>query len=176
MVAVVFAASLMNRIPLACLATILLVTGWKLAKPKLFMDMYAKGLSQFVPFIVTVMGVVFTDLLTGVALGLVVSLVIALKTSVSRAFEVVEEGSRFTIKLPQYAHFFARRKLLVLLQQIPQNAHVVLDAEGARFVDHDIMEAIREFRATAQRNSIRVEVRGLARASQPPAMGEEVAH
>jgi MFS superfamily sulfate permease-like transporter len=110
---------------------------------------------------VTVLGIVLTDLLTGVILGLVVGLVIALKTSVSRAFEVVEEGSRFTIKLPQDAHFFARRKLLGLLRRVPRNAHVILDAEGARFVDHDVAEAISDFRESARKNSIVVEVRGL---------------
>jgi MFS superfamily sulfate permease-like transporter len=161
LVAVLFAAPLMNRIPLACLATILLVTGYKLAKPKLFSEMYARGFSQFVPFIVTVLGIVLTDLLTGVILGLVVGLAIALKTSVSRAIEVVEEGSRFTIKLTQDAHFFARRKLLGVLQRVPRNAHVILDAEGARFVDHDVAEAICDFRESARKNSIVVEVRGI---------------
>jgi MFS superfamily sulfate permease-like transporter len=165
LLSILFAAALLNQIPLACLAAILLMTGYKLAKPKLFAEMYKLGYAQFIPFMVTILGVVFTDLLKGVLLGLAVGLVFSLRTYAKRAFEVIEDGSTITIKIHQDAHFFTRRRLLHALEKVPQNARVIVDAQGSRTLDHDVEEALRDFTESARRNNITVEMRGV---SQPP--------
>lgn len=161
LLAALLGSSLLNQIPLACLATILLMTGYKLAKPKLFIEMYRLGAKQFVPFVVTIGAILFTDLLVGVIAGLLVGLAFALREHISRAFEVVEDGPRVTITLNHDAHFFTRRKLLSLLERVRPNTHVVIETQGARTVDHDVAEAIHDFHTSARRNNIAVEVRGL---------------
>ncbi|EYF02199.1 putative sulfate transporter [Chondromyces apiculatus DSM 436] len=159
--AVLFMAPLLTKIPLACLAAILLTTGYKLAKPKLFTDMYRLGHSQFVPFITTVLAVVLTDLLKGVAIGLVVGLAFVLRESMSRVYEVSREGQQVTIRLNKGAYFFSRGKLVSLFEELPRDTHVILDGGAAPFVDHDIADAIRDFQSSAHLRNIQVEVRGL---------------
>lgn len=160
---VLLLAPLLTKIPLACLAAILLMTGYKLAKPKLFADMYRLGWNQFVPFIVTVLAIVFIDLLKGVAFGLAVGLVFVVREAMSRVYHVEHEHEekRVTIKLTKEAYFFSRGKLLSLLDGVPEHAHVIVDAEGAPFVDHDVVDAIRSFKASASDRNIRVDVRGI---------------
>ncbi|WP_437672730.1 SulP family inorganic anion transporter [Sorangium sp. So ce131] len=161
LLAVVFAAGLLARIPLACLAAILLATGYKLAKPKLFAEMYKLGWSQFIPFVVTIAAVVLTDLLKGIAIGLAVGVVFVLKANMSRVFDVIHEGARVTIRFNKEAYFFTQGKLVALFDRLPSNSHVVVDAQGASYVDHDVAELIRRFQKSAPQRNINVEIRGL---------------
>ncbi|AUX46668.1 membrane protein [Sorangium cellulosum] len=161
LLAVVFAAGLLARIPLACLAAILLATGYKLAKPKLFAEMYKLGWSQFIPFVVTIAAVVLTDLLKGIAIGLAVGVVFVLKSNMSRVFDVIHEGARVTIRFNKEAYFFTQGKLVALFDRLPSDSHVVVDAQGASYVDHDVVELIRRFQKSAPQRNINVEVRGL---------------
>ncbi len=101
LLAVVFAAGLLSRIPLACLATILLVTGYKLAEPKIFAEMRQLGWNHFIPFVVTIAAIVLTDLLKGIAIGLAVGVLFVLRTQMSRVFDVIHEGARVTIRFQQ---------------------------------------------------------------------------
>ncbi len=168
LVAVLFAAPWLTRIPLACLAAILLMTGYKLARPSVLAGVYRLGYAQLVPFAVTVVAIVLTDLLKGVAVGLVVGLAFVLRESMSRVFEVIEEEARVTIRFNKAAYFFCRGKLLALLDRVPSDAHVIVDAEAARYVDHDVADALRGFLDAAPSRNIRVEVRGLEIARTPP--------
>ena len=161
LLAVLFLAPLLTKIPLACLAAILLVTGYKLAKPKIFVDSFKLGWNQFLPFVTTVLAIVLIDLLKGVAIGLVVGLVFVLREAMSRVYDVEREGKRVTIRLNKGAYFFSRGKLMSLLEEVPRDAHVVVDAEAAHFIDHDVVDAIRTFQSSAAERNIRVEVRGL---------------
>jgi MFS superfamily sulfate permease-like transporter len=161
LLAVVFAGSLLTRIPLACLATILLMTGYKLAKPKVFASVYKLGWDQFIPFVMTVSAIVFTDLLKGIAIGLVVGLVFVLRANTSRVFDVIEEGTLVTIRFNKEAYFFSKGKLISLFEELPSNVRVVVDAEAVRYVDHDIADLVRQFQASAHRRNIDVQVRGL---------------
>ena len=156
LVAVLFAASVLNRIPLACLAAILLLTGYKLAKPAVFRSMYRLGSSQFVPFVVTVVGIVATDLLKGIAIGVLTSLVFSVRRSLTRVLDVVEEGGQMTIRLAKEAPFYARAKVAEALSRVPEGTRVVVDTGGAEFVDHDVMDAITTFEQTARRRNIEV--------------------
>ncbi|WP_437587541.1 SulP family inorganic anion transporter [Sorangium sp. So ce1000] len=160
LLAVVFAAGLLSRIPLACLATILLVTGYKLAKPKIFAEMRQLGWNHFIPFVVTIVAIVLTDLLKGIAIGLGVGVLFVLRAQMSRVFDVIHEGARVTIRFNKAAYFFTQGKLVTLLERLPSDTHVVVDAQGVSYIDHDVAELIRRFQQSAHRRNIHVELRG----------------
>jgi MFS superfamily sulfate permease-like transporter len=140
---------LLDRIPLAVLAAVLILTGFKLANPRVFRRMWGEGLNQFVPFVVTALGVVFTDLLIGVALGLVVSVVFLLRASLESPFSV--DGGRHAgdetirIRLAERVSFLNKAVIKARLEGLPANASVVIDASKALYIDHDIRELIKEF-------------------------------
>lgn len=159
LLAVLFAASMLNRIPLSCLAAILLMTGYKLAKPAVFKTMYKLGSSQFVPFVVTVVGIVATDLLKGIAIGVLTSLVFTVRRSLRRVLDVVEEEGHVTIRLSKEAPFYARAKVAEALSRVPEGKRVVVDTGSAEFVDHDVLDAISSFERTARLRNIEVEIR-----------------
>jgi MFS superfamily sulfate permease-like transporter len=165
-VAVLFAQPLLNRIPLACLASILLVTGYKLAKPKVFIDMYKLGWNQFLPCMATVLAIVLTDLLRGLIIGMAVGLAFVLRSQTASVFDIEKEGPQLTIRFKKDACFLNRKSLLSTFEQIPENTHVVVDTRRAASVDHDITEAICRFRETARERNIRVEIRGLSPVAQ----------
>jgi MFS superfamily sulfate permease-like transporter len=157
--AVLFAAKFLNMLPLACLAGILLMTGYKLAKPAVFKAMYAMGTAQFVPFVVTVVGTVATDLLRGVAIGLLTSVFFTVRRSLGRVLEVIEEGEQWTIRLLKEAPFYARARMTEALERVPAGTRVIVDAANADFIDHDVLDAIAAFERTAQQKNIEVIVR-----------------
>ena len=162
---VVAAPALLNRIPLASLAAILIVTGYKLASVKMFRDFYAKGMTQFVPFVTTLVAIVFTDLLIGTMLGLVCSVFFLLKANHANSFnerhELYPQGELIRLKLSQEASFLNRGALLDRLAALPENSNVVLDATDTQYIDHDVLEIIREFDAVgAKTKNIRLTLLG----------------
>ena len=156
LVFVVIAPGILNMIPLASLAAILLVTGYKLSSVKMFRDFYAKGLNQFIPFITTVVAIVFTDLLIGTLLGLACSVFFLLRANFSNSFherhEIHPQGEVIRLKLSQEVSFLNRGALLDRLSSLPANSNVVLDASDTQFIDHDVLEIIREFDGVAAKN------------------------
>ena len=156
LVFVVIAPGILNMIPLASLAAILLVTGYRLASVKMFRDFYAKGLNQFIPFITTVVAIVFTDLLIGTLLGLACSVFFLLRANFSNSFherhEIHPQGEVIRLKLSQEVSFLNRGALLDRLSSLPANSNVVLDASDTQFIDHDVLEIIREFDGVAAKN------------------------
>lgn len=162
---VVAAPALLNKIPLASLAAILLVIGYKLASVAMFRDFYAKGWNQFIPFITTVVAIIFTDLLTGTLIGLVCSVVFLLKANFANSFherhEIHAHGEVIRLKLSQEVSFLNRGALLDRLASLPQNSNVVLDASDTQYIDHDVLEIIREFdSATAKSKNIKLTLLG----------------
>lgn len=162
---VVAAPSLLNMIPLASLAAILLVLGAKLARPQVFREFYAKGTNQFIPFLTTVLAIVFTDLLIGTMLGLICSVVFLLKANFANSFherhELYPHGEVIRLKLSQEVSFLNRGALLDRLASLPINSNVVLDASDTQFIDHDVLEIIREFdSATAKSKNIKLTLLG----------------
>lgn len=153
---------LLDRIPLACLAAILLVTGYKLAGPAVFRAAWKAGLENFIPFAATLIGVVALDLLKGVGIGLAVAMALAIRRALGRAVEVVQEEGRVIVRLVRDVPFFARADLQAALDSVPPKGRVVVDAEGATSVHKDVQEAIKTFVDTAPRRSVEVEVRGIA--------------
>ena len=142
---------LLNRIPLASLAAILLVIGYRLANVSLFKQMWKEGAWQFVPFIVTVVGLVLTDLLTGILLGMVVAVFEILVYNYQLDFYREETAPGcFKIRLTEHMTFLNKAALKRILAEIPPNCSVVIDMTGTRILDHDAREVIQDFAAHAK--------------------------
>jgi carbonic anhydrase len=155
----------LNMIPLACLAAILLMTGFKLASPKLFRQMWSDGLAQFLPFIVTVVAIVTTDLLIGIVIGMVVSLLFVLYSNLSQPIRQVNEqhmsGSVRRIELANQVSFLNKASLEKALRGIPEGGDAILDARSTDYIDPDVLSFIREFKeVTAPAYDIRLSLQG----------------
>ncbi len=146
---VVLIPGLLNKIPMACLAAILIMIGLRLASPKVFSHMWHTGKHQFIPFIVTVVAVVFTDLLKGVGVGLVVSVIFILRGNMKLAYffkkEQHHEGETIYIDLAQEVSFLNKAAIKQTLAHLPRNSKVVIDAANTVYIDYDVLELIRDF-------------------------------
>ena len=157
---VVSIPGLLNQIPLSGLAAVLLVVGYKLAKPSLFVKEYRKGWDQFLPFIVTVISILLTDLLVGIGIGLVVGLFFVIKTNFHRSVLVTEHNGNYLVKLQKDVSFLNKAPLIKELGLIPDGSKVVLNATMARFIDHDIQEVLNDFISSAESKNITLVVEG----------------
>lgn len=150
LICVTLIPTFLNKIPLAALAAILLVTGYKLCKPGLFREMFAFGKYQWLPFIVTVIGIVFTDLLTGVGIGLGVSVLALLYGNYKNSYyfhkENHHEGEIILIHLSEEVSFLNKASIKLTLEHIPSNSILVIDAYDSQYIDHDVLELIRDFK------------------------------
>ena len=149
LLAVIAIPVLLNKIPMACLAAILIMIGLKLASPKIFMHMWKTGKHQFIPFLVTVIAVVLTDLLKGVAIGLAVSIFFILRGNMKLAYffkkEKHHEGETIYINLAQEVSFLNKAAIKQTLAHLPSNCKVIIDAAHTVYIDHDVLELIRDF-------------------------------
>jgi MFS superfamily sulfate permease-like transporter len=149
-VCVFFIPTLLNHIPLAALAAILVATGFKLASPKLFVQMAKGGRSQFIPFAITVLAIVFTDLLMGVIIGLVVSLMFVLNSNLRRGMNIIKEehvgGIVNRVELANQVSFLNRAALMRTLSNFGRGEQVVIDARTTDYIDPDIYGLIQTFR------------------------------
>jgi MFS superfamily sulfate permease-like transporter len=160
---------ILNKIPLATLATILILVGYKLAKPATFIHFWEKGKYQFIPFIATLVAVVTTDLLKGVLLGIVISIVFILKGNLKRAYSFKKEeyvdGDIIHIHLAQEVSFLNKAAIKSTLNDIPENSTVVISAEDTVYIAHDILDLIREFKEIrAVDENITVKLKGFKKA------------
>jgi MFS superfamily sulfate permease-like transporter len=159
MICVVSIPTVLNMIPLAALASILILIGYKLADARLFKGMFRNGLDQFIPFLVTVVAVVFSDLLTGVCIGTVVGLIFVMKMNYHSAFSLVNEGEYHLLRFAKDMTFIQKVKLKSALAQIPEGSSVLIDGGNAVFVDFDIVEVLKDFKASADDRHIAVSFR-----------------
>lgn len=153
----------LNKIPLAVLAAILLLVGYKLAKPALFKDMYRNGLSQFVPFIVTVVGIVMTDLLVGIALGLAVGIIGILLSSYRNSHflhrEDINSGKGVVrMTLAEEVTFLNKGAISRELHSLEEGTQLELDVRNTRWLDYDILEILDEFRIFAKERNINIKL------------------
>lgn len=160
---------LLNKIPLATLAAVLLLVGYKLAKPSIIMHFWHKGKYQFVPFIATLLAVVFTDLLKGVALGIIISILFILRGNLKRAYrfrkEKFEDGDVIRIDLAQEVSFLNKAAIKTTLSQIPENSRVVINASDTVYIAHDVLDLIQEFATIrASEENIKVKLKGFKKA------------
>ena len=156
----------LNLIPLSVLAAILLVVGYKLAKPTLFVAMFRRGMTQFAPFLLTIVGMVFTDLLSGVLMGLGLALLVILsrsyKNSLFLHYEQDEQSGdapRIRMRLAEDVNFLNRGAIVDQLANIPDGAHVTIDMSHCVAVDQDVLEVIEEFEQSVGERGITLEVR-----------------
>lgn len=160
---------ILNKIPLATLATILILVGYKLAKPATFIHFWQKGKYQFVPFIATLIAVVATDLLKGVLLGIVISVIFILRGNLKRAYSFKKEeyvdGDIIHIDLAQEVSFLNKAAIKLTLNEIPENSKVIINAHDTVYIAHDILDLIREFKTTrAIDENIKVKLKGFKKA------------
>jgi len=165
LVCVMFLPKWLNMIPLSCLAAILLVTGVKLASPTLVKQMWSQGRYQFVPFIVTLLAIVLTDLLIGVLVGLAVSLSFILNSNMRRPVRRFVEkhlsGDVLHIELANQVSFLNRAALTKVLHEVPRGGHVLLDAQNTDYIDPDVLDLIRTFtQETAPAHGVEVSLLG----------------
>lgn len=166
MVSVLFFAHYLNKIPLACLAAILLQTGYKLAKPMMFVEFYKKGLNQFVPFSITVLAILCTDLLEGIAIGMACGIFFVLRTNFHVAMSLTQHGSHYLLRLHKDVSFLNKALLRHYLSSIADDSELIIDGSKALFIDHDILETIADFLQAAPDRNIDVELRGFALESE----------
>ena len=164
-VSVIALPAIMNLIPLATLAAILLIVGFKLAKPAVFKRMFGQGMGQFLPFLVTIIGIVFTDLLLGIGIGVHAAIVVILFQNFQLPFQIdnveQERGEKVQITLAQNVTFLNKASVLQTLDSIPAESSVMIDTSKSVFIHPDVVEIIDNYVVGAQAKSIAVEVIGL---------------
>ncbi len=141
---------LLNKIPYATLAAILLLIGYKLAKPSIFKHFYHQGWSQFIPFVATIIGVVGLDLLKGVGIGLAINIFLILRGNLKRAYnfkkEEYHDGDVIHIDLAQEVSFLNKAAIKETLKALPQDSKVIINASDTEYIAHDVIDLIREFK------------------------------
>jgi MFS superfamily sulfate permease-like transporter len=160
LLSIVLIPQLLNLIPLSVLAAILLVVGYKLAKPSLFKQMYAQGAKQFAPFMITILGIVFTDLLTGIALGMITSIALVLTQHIQSGFVLktsqVNGKNHTQMILSEHVSFLNKSAILNVFENIPNQTSLDIDAQNTRFIHPDILDAIRSFQNTSSSKQITI--------------------
>lgn len=151
----------LNYIPLAALAAVLLTVGYKLARVQLFVRMWNDGIDQFIPFMVTIVVTVFSDLLEGVVFGVIAAAIMVLITNRANAIRVANEGDYWLVQLSKDVSFLNKPRLRSVLMEIPTGSQVEIDAARASFIDHDIREVIDDFAASASHRKLTVNIRGM---------------
>lgn len=156
---------ILNMIPLATLAAVLILVGYKLAKPATFKHFWHNGKYQFIPFIATVLAVVFTDLLKGVGIGLVISVFYILQGNMKRAYylsrEQLNETDEFTIKLAEEVSFLNKAAIKKTLKNVKPGSKVTIDARSTSYITTDVLEMIQDFaNVRAKEENINVELIG----------------
>jgi MFS superfamily sulfate permease-like transporter len=154
-----FIPRLLNLIPLSALAAILIATGYKLTKPAIFIKKYQKGWAHFIPFCITILAILFTDLLLGVLIGLAVGALFVVLSNYRSAVSLTAEGENFLVRARKDLSFIHKHELKGILLKIPDNAHVFIDLSKVGIVDLDNIEIINDFIENAKYRNISIEVK-----------------
>ncbi len=150
---------LLNKIPLSGLAAILVFTGYKLAKVSLFKEFFDKGWDQFMPFAVTIVAILMTDLLIGIVVGLAVALFFMVRSNFRSSIFVVNDENNYLVRLRKDVSFLNKPIIKKKLESVPANAYVLIDATRADFIDKDIIEEVNNFMVHAHLKNIKVEIK-----------------
>ncbi|MFO7721293.1 MAG: SulP family inorganic anion transporter [Gillisia sp.] len=166
LLSVLFLSFILNLIPLSSLAAILLVIGYKLASWEVIRSMFKKGWNQFIPFVVTVIAIIFTDLLIGIFIGSLVSIFFLLRSNYHNAFFIentkIFKGETIRLELSNEVSFFNKASIKNTLWNVPPKSTVIIDATFASFIDHDVLEIFEDFKDTfAKDNDINLSIIGL---------------
>jgi MFS superfamily sulfate permease-like transporter len=158
---VLLVPGILRLIPLSALAAILIHVGYKLAPVKLFREKYNSGWDQFLPFSTTVVGIIFTDLLTGVLIGLTVGTFYVLKLNHHNALTFVQEGTDYLIRFNKDVSFINKMELKEALKRIPDSVSVVVDGTRSMYVDRDIYEVLSDFERNCKHRGIKLQLRNV---------------
>jgi MFS superfamily sulfate permease-like transporter len=154
-----FLAPVLNHIPLAALAAVLIVVGWKLARPQILLDQYRRGATQFVPYVVTIAAILLSDLLVGVLIGIGVGVFFVVRSNFSSAVIVTQDGGTTLIRFAKDVSFLNKPRLRGVLEAVADGSSVVIDGSRVQFIDSDIVECIDDFVASAGSRGITVDLR-----------------
>ena len=150
LISIALIPSILNMIPLSSLAAILLTTGFKLAKPQIFKEMFQKGIHQWAPFVITILAIVFSDLLIGVAIGLSVSIFAVLRVNYKNPYyfqkTLNKNGETIKIELAQEVSFLNKANIAKTLNELPENSRVTIDGSKTKYIDPDVVEILKDFR------------------------------
>lgn len=159
LICVALIPSVLNLIPLASLASVLLLVGYKLTKPEIIKSMYQKGWNQFIPFLSTVLAILFTDLLVGIMIGMIVGFFFVLRSNMHKSIVSVTDGERVLIRFHKDVSFLQKSLLNQLLTDIRPGSQVIIDGSKGVFVDDDIIEMVVDFVKRAPSQDITVELK-----------------
>ena len=163
LISVVFLASVLNLIPLAALAALLITIGYKLAKISLFKSMYRLGWDQFLPFVVTVVAIQFSDLLKGIGFGMVVSMFFILRNNYRRDYFLKSkkdgDSQKITVQLDEDVTFLNKGSIATMLTELPDDSYVIIDGSKSHTIDIDVLEMIYDFKNTAELKNITLELK-----------------
>lgn len=160
LVAVLGLGPLLNQIPLACLAAVLIQVGLGLCRPALFREQWRLGFDQFAPFAITVAAILYEDLLIGVSIGVVVGVLFVLRQNARGSVQASVDAGRHLVRLRRDGTFVTKPAIQAALDAVPERGHVVFDATG-EYVDHDVKELLATFAMDAERRGIRLELVGI---------------
>ena len=153
----VFLGAWLNRIPLAALAAVLIVVGYKLSSRKIILDMWQQGWTQFLPFAITLTAIIFTDLLVGIGIGFLVGIFFVVRSNYHSAITIVNQDENWLLRFKKDLSFIHKSELKRALRAIPDGSHVIVDGTNALYVDGDIYETFREFDTGTAFRGIEVE-------------------
>lgn len=148
---------LLNKIPLSALAVLLIFVGFKLTKPNLYVQQFKNGIDQFLPFIITVVAIVFSDLLIGVGIGLLVSLFFIVRSSFQRAVSFTTDDKNILIKLRGNVSFLNKAFLRDRFESIPEESYMIIDGTAATYIDKDIIELLDDLQELSTHRNIKIE-------------------
>ena len=166
-IAVLVLPSVLNKLPLASLAAVLLLIGYKLANPKLFVALYKKGWTQFAPFLVTVLGILLTDLLMGIGLGMLVGIFQILWQNYNSPFTFDDDTDAQTTKvmLSEHVSFLNKAGIMHSLQRVPNGHTVIVDATKSRYIHPDVYDILEDFKEQAEDRDIQLDLQGISLAT-----------
>jgi len=156
---------LLNKIPLASLAAILLLVGYKLSKISLYKEMFKLGWEQFIPFIVTIAAILLTDLLKGIGIGMAVAVFYILRSNYRTSYFLhknkIEEGKQIRIELSEEVTFLNKASIQLMLEELPENSSVLIDGSRSINIDYDVIEIIHNFKQSAETKNIKLELKSI---------------
>ncbi|TGK36414.1 carbonic anhydrase [Leptospira gomenensis] len=166
LLALILIPGLISKIPLSSLAAVLLVVGYKLTDYKILKSQFKKGADQFLPFVATILGIVFTDILIGIGVGCVVAVFFIVRRNILNPFELNRKdknyGVEIRIDLSEDVSFLNKSSILYKLERVPDNAHLIIDGSKSKYIDPDILEVIEDFKISAAARNVKLEILDVA--------------
>lgn len=159
LISVILIPGLLNKIPLSALAAILIFTGYKLAKISLVKEFFEKGWDQFIPFAVTIIAILLTDLLIGIFIGIGVALFFMIRSNFRTNLLVINDNNHYLLRLRKDVSFLNKPIIKRRLEDIPENSYILIDTSRADYIDKDVIDVINEFKIHAGLKNIQVEIK-----------------